>query len=239
MGAWALAGIMLLCGCATHPRAVTSSPITPGKHWFGNRLSDFMDVFQAGVGASSQTESQSWMPPTYGVYAKATPLVNLGFITHNGGTAEIDGRGMGIYGESRTEYGFGPYLGWRINQGHEIANYYKDPDESAAWANRMSSDLGAQTSDFLLELLGRGTAVRNVPAKQLLHDDTQTNHALFGMPRGWQSWAEVGAEVGVPEPFILHHGVTARAGVDVSEVADLAFGFFGYDFNRDDRRNDE
>ena len=40
-------------------------------------------------------------------------------------------------------------------------------------------------------------------------------------------------EVAIPEPFILHSGINARVGFDVSEVFDLALGLICIDFYDD------
>lgn len=206
--------------------------LTPGKYWFSNRLADFMDIFNLGVGVTCANPKTGWFPPTAGVYVEATSLFNLGYITHNGVAAEWDGRGLGAYDESRKLHGIGLWRWWEINQGAQVANYYKDPERSAKWKKRMETEPPEGIAGHYMD----GTTV---PANEGIHDDTKLQSHIFGKRSGWQRSMYIGAEIAIPEPFVTHHGVTVRAGFDLSQAVDFVFGLFGYDFLQDDRQNDE
>lgn len=249
---------LFISGCATVPsasdlRVSTDVPlctarkagiVTPGKHWFMNRVSDLMDIFCLGAGVTTVSRDSGWLPPALGVYAEATSAFQLGAITYGGATLDWEGRGLGAYTEMRTRYGIGPITAWKINQDSQFVNYYKNPKDGELWAERMKETEAARSP--IADILTKSLMTRDgayvgdpVPAKQLLHRDAKMNAVCFGRPRGWQSWGYIGGEVAVCEPFVLHHGVTVRAGVDISEIADFVFGLVGYDFLRDDRQDDE
>ena len=234
---------VLAVGLLSGP-AKADSIITPAAHWLSNRVADFMDIFSLGAGLTFENKLGGPIPPSIGAYAEATCLLNLGYVTHNGGTIEWEGRGAGIYTESRTLYGIGPYRAWKINQGSQIVNVYKDPVEGRAWAQRMETD---QRSDAIPSVnrwicdteVGSWfdvTEVTGDPAKKPLHRDKMFHKAFLGTPRGWQTWEYIGAEAAICEPFLTHAGITLRAGVDLSEVMDFALGCVGIDFKHDDRR---
>jgi hypothetical protein len=222
----------------------TAGVWTPKSYWFSNRLADLMDVFAIGAGITTENRIGGPIPPSLGAYAEFTTLLNLGIITHNGATAEMEGRGAGAFTEARTLYGIGPYRAWKINQGEQCVNYYKNSVRSQAWAKRMETDLRSSAlarvnrwaSNTEAAMLLDITEVGGDPAKRTLHKDRLFHRALFGVPRGWQTWEYVGAEVAVCEPFLTHLGVTLRAGFDLSEVADFVLGVFCIDFKQDDRR---
>jgi len=208
----ALSPLSRLFGCAVAPR----------KYWLGNRLADLMDIFAVGVGVSKTDESRPYFPPSHGVYAEALSLVNLGWIFHEGTTAEMEGRGLGVYSELRKIRGLALYKEWQINQGQEKVNYYKDAELSAAWQDRM------QGSDGL------------APARKLIHSDAELNHAVCGgNPRGWRNWAYIGVEAAVPDPILTQRGITVRLGVNAGEVLDFVLGMFSCDFFGDDRLDSE
>jgi hypothetical protein len=220
------------------------SRVTPARHWCGNRWSDFMDIFSFGIGVTHECAEGGWCPPAYGLYVEATSLLSLGAITYYGPVAEMDGRGAGTYTEKRMMWGIGPYREWAIQQGEESANYYKRAEESAAWRERMEDDLRGYPvvaewiSDLTEGQLG-STELEGEPAKRLVHRDTEFHRSMFGKPRGWQRWEYIGFELAVPEPFLLHHGLTLRAGIDPSEILDFLLGLVCYDFLQDDRRDRE
>lgn len=205
---------------------------TPTTHWFANRGSDFLDIFSIGAGLSVENEEAGVVPPSYGIYFEATHFFNLGYIRHAGATIELEGRGAGIYDEDREIWGIGPYRSWEIRQGGEFAhtNFYKDPQRCAVWNGRMMGDLGLKDGPL------DSTAAY---AKHLIHNDSGPHDGSFVYPRGWHSWEYIGIEIGIPEMLLTHHGVTVRAGFDISEIADFVTGFFFYDFLQDDRRDDE
>jgi len=222
------------------------SVFTPRANWLMNRCSDFMDVFALGVGVTTENEIGGPIPPSIGLYAEATTFLNAGIITHHGVTAEIEGRGAGAYSESRTLLGLGPYRAWKINQGDEAVNFYKDPVASRDWAERMERlrfQGFSRLNAWLDAEIGSGdiglTEVDGVPAKAVIHQDQNFHSAFLGMPRGWQAWEYIGVEAAVCEPFLTHLGVTLRAGFDPSEVFDFVLGFLCIDFKKDDLRGHE
>lgn len=218
--------------------------IAPMAYWAQNRLADFMDIFSIGAGITTENKLGGPIPPSLGVYAEATTLLNLGIITHNGATIEWDGRGAGAFTESRTLYGLGPYRAWRIYQNEQIANYYKNQARSSQWARRMETDLRSDSLAAINRWISTTeigswfelTEVAGDPAKKPIHRDRYFHKAFLGVPRGWQTWEYVGGEVAVCEPFLSHLGVTLRAGFDLSEVMDFALGIVCIDFKQDDRR---
>jgi len=200
-----------------------------------------MDVFCIGFGVSSERKEGGWCPIAHGVYVEATPVFNFGWIMHHGVTAELEGRGAGAYTESRTMWGIGPYREWKIYQDEQAVNYYKNSGKSAMWQERMEDELASvpKLTKVLEDWSGvtLSSEVYGEPAKQIIHKDLRFHESWFGKPRGWQSWMYTGIEIGIPEPFITHHGIAVRAGFDLSEVFDFLLGFLGYDFKQDDRRN--
>jgi len=219
-----LACSLLVAGCGRKA--------TPLKHWFANRGADFQDIFSIGAGLSSQNEKTGIVPPSYGIYLEATTFFNIGYIRHAGGTIEAEGRGLGVYDEDREMWGFGPYRSWEIRQGSEYAhtNYYKDPQRSAGWTGRMVGDLSLRDGPV------DPTAGY---AKHLIHTDSGPHDGFLVYPRGWHSWEYIGIEIGIPEMLLTHHGITVRAGFDISEIIDFVGGIFFYDYLEDDRRDDE
>jgi len=218
--------------------------LAPTANWLHNRWADFMDIFSIGVGATFESKIGGPIPPTIGAYVEATTLFSLGAITHNGGTIEWEGRGAGIYTESRTLYGLGPYRGWKINQGDNIVNFYKNEVESKVWATRMETELRstalARVNRWLADTeLGNWCSVTEIsgdPAKKPIHRDKHFRTAFLGVPRGWQTWEYIGGEIALCEPFLTHFGATVRAGVDPSELMDFLLGFLFVDFRQDDRK---
>ena len=234
---------VLFC-VATVPVRAESSFFTPVAHWFANRVADFMDIFSVGAGLTFENKLGGPIPPSIGAYVEATTLLNFGAITHNGATIEWEGRGAGAYSERRTLYGIGPYRAWRIKQGSELVNYYKDPIASRVWRQRMSTELQSDAIASVNRLVSNSdmgsymslTEVTGDPAKQIYHDDTRFHRAFLGVPRGWQMWEYVGGEFAICDPFLTHMGVTVRAGFDLSEVMDFVLGFLFVDFKHDDRQ---
>ncbi|MCL5269586.1 MAG: OmpA family protein [bacterium] len=187
-----------------------------------NRYYDFRDMINLGVGATHENPTTGMWPPSLGVYVEATDFLQLGAITHNGVTAELDMRGTGVYPESRTRLGFLWWQAVHINQDYREAaymNYFKEDD--TLWAQWMTSPM--------MEFWGK-------PAKDLnyKHWRSDLQYGMCLMPRGYQYWEYTGAEVAICDPFLTHFGLMLRAGVDVSEASDFLLGWFGYDFKHDD-----
>ncbi len=198
-----------------------------GCRYATNRYYDFRDTFRVGVGATVENPVTGPLPPSFGLYLEATDWLNLGWITHNGYTAELDLRGTFVGPESMTRAGLLWWQMLRINQDYDNAEYinpFKDRD--FPWNHRMASP------DY--SFLGR-------PAKRLYYDHWANfmNKGTSLLHRGYQYWEYTGVELAICEPFITHFGVMARLGVDLSEVFDFVLGFAYIDFKRDDLTPEE
>ncbi len=196
---------------------------TASKYWLQNRWSDFRDIGTLSVGVTSDNKYTGFLPSALGLYGEAGPL-HIGLIGFGGMVAESEMRGAGIYAEKRIRFGtiWGEFSEINQSVGTIITtNYYKDSVDSAAWIDRMSTDLEWW----------------NMPAKDLVHDDTEITYKV--LPRGWQSFEYVGVEAAICDPFLTHLGIALRPGIDISEAMDFLLGWFWIDFRQDDRQNDE
>lgn len=191
-----------------------------GCRYAANRCYDLADIFQLGVGVTSQNPRTGMWPPALGVHVQATEFLNLGVDHFDGYVAEMDGRGFYAGREYRTRMGFLPLQTIQIDQdyGTGWSNYFK---QARSWTARMNSS---------------SMRFANAPAKELDYlfwaDRLHCRAPLFH--RGWQYWENVSFEAGICEPIFTHLGVHLRAGVDISEVADFVLGFLCIDFNHDD-----
>lgn len=197
-----------------------------GCSYVCNRLCDFADIFQLGVGVSSENPKTGLFPPSLGVHVQATEFLNLGALHFSGYSAEWDGRGFFAGEESRTRIGFLPFQAIKIDQNYTdgIENYFKK--DEVLWTKRMNS-----------------TNMRwlDSPAKELNYE-FWAYKTYYGAPlfhRGWQYWENVNVEAGICEPFVTHLGLNVRAGFDVSEVSDWLLGFFLIDYKQDDLTAEE
>lgn len=198
-----------------------------------SRVYDFCDIFQAGVGVTSENPKTGVIPPSglfnvlpLGVHVQATEFLNLGAVQYTGRTAEWDGRGFFYGKESRERFGLGPLQILRIDQDYKngYENYFKKVD--GAWTTRMNTE---------------AMRWRKTPAKELEYEywSDQLHIGAPIMPRGWQYWENLGIEIGVAEPFFSHLGASLRLGFDPSEISDFVLGFFTVDFKSDDLTDDE
>ena len=80
-----------------------------GCRYASNRKADFMDIFQFGVGITTENPYSGMFPPTCGIYLQITEFLNLGALTFHGKVWEWDGRGTFAGFESRTRLGLLPY----------------------------------------------------------------------------------------------------------------------------------
>lgn len=190
-----------------------------------NRLADFGDIFQAGVGVTAENPHSGVIPPSLGLHLQITEFVNLGALGFGGLVAEWDGRGLYAGPEIRRRSGLLTYQSIQIAQDYSVGyeNYFKR--ETALWTRRMNSH-----------------AMRkyNAPAKELDYGFYNEEH--YGYPlfhRGWQYWENIGLEIGISEPFLTHLGLHLRLGFDPSEISDFVLGFVLIDYKRDDLRPEE
>ena len=74
--------------------------VTSGCHYGMNRSADFRDIFQFGIGLTTENPDSGIIPPALGLYVQATEFLNLGAVTFTGKSLEWDGRGL-FYGPER------------------------------------------------------------------------------------------------------------------------------------------
>jgi hypothetical protein len=207
-----LCGVLALSGC---------------QYRYGaNRVHDFCDVFQAGIGVTFENPDTGMLPPALGVHAQVSDFANLGGVHFSGLTIEWDGRGFFAGRESRTRLGFAPLQMVRIDQDYSTGreNYFKKSD--ALWTRRMNS---------------RAQRWADAPGKELDYefwaDEFHQGAPLFH--RGWQYWLNSGIEAAICDPILTHAGVDLKLGVDVSEISDFLLGILTLDFKQDDMTSDE
>ena len=200
--------------------------IMSGCHYATNRLYDFCDVFQVGVGATFENPESGILPPAFGIHAQASEYLNLGAHHFAGYTAEWDGRGFFAGYEKRSRWGLGPFQMIQVDQDYDLGRYNYFKVEDALWTQRMNS---------------REMRWNDAPAKELEYSYwAEPKHV--GSPifhRGWQYWENFSLEVGLSEPFLTHWGLNLRLGLDPSEVSDFLLGFFTLDFKQDDLNQEE
>jgi outer membrane protein OmpA-like peptidoglycan-associated protein len=197
------------------------------SRFLANRYYDLRDTFNVGAGVTAENSITGMIPPSFGLHAQVTDFVQLGWITHNGYTAELDQRGTFVGPEAMTRAGFLWWQYLRHNQAYGQASYmnpFKDAD--ALWCIRMES--------YLLAFQGR-------PAKRL-HYEFWAPYAHEGtllLHQGWQYWGNTGVKVALCEPFLTHLGFMLELGVDPSEIMDFALGLVFIDFKHDDMLKEE
>lgn len=186
-----------------------------------NRVYDFCDIFQAGIGITTENAESGVIPPAFGLHLQVTEYLNLGAVRFAGQTYEMDGRGFFAGPEDRTRFGLGPNQLVRIEQNYEEGHYNYFKKVEGSWTKRMNS--------ILMRWKER-------PAKDLEYDFyADTLHV--GSPimhRGWQYWENIGVEAAICEPFLTHWGLDLRLGFDPSEISDWLLGICTVDFKKDD-----
>ena len=241
------------------PLGEMTRPFTPKKHWLSNRLADFRDMFYFGVGVTAENEKTGWLPPALGLHVDM-PFISVGGLEFHGAAVEMEGRAFGAYTfERRKLRGYGPYRRWDIQQVPGKVSFYKDPELSERWTERMSDELAytgkSDLYDFLewlaiiLPFKHEYRRQEKIPAKVLIHPVKEENSYMWdndgmistvrGQRSGWHRWTYFGGEIALFEPVITHMGATVRGGFDVSEFFDFALGFVGIDFLRDDLQDDD
>jgi peptidoglycan-associated lipoprotein len=198
-----------------------------GCRYLANRYYDFRDTFDLGVGITAENPVTGIIPPSLGAHVQVTDFLQLGWITHNGYSAETDMRGTFVGPESYTRAGFLMWQYFHKDQDYVNALYYsKFKDKDFLWCTRMES--------YLLASHGR-------PAKRL-HYEHWTPYPFEGvglLHQGWQYWGYTGANVAICEPFLTHLGLMVRVGLDPSEMSDFVLGWFLIDFKSDDMLREE
>lgn len=216
-GMWLLS-VVVLClmalnftGCAVGTRAKA------------NRVYDFADIVQFGVGLTHENPKSGVIPPALGVHAQLTEFINLGALTYAGAIWEMDGRGFYQGREERFRAGLGPIQILQFNQDYVSDDYYKNyfKQSNTIWGNRMNS---------------RPMRWLESPAKEVNYlywsEEKRIGKPVF--PRGWHYWENIGLEVALSEPFITHWGFILKLGIDPSEISDSLLGLFNVDFKKDD-----
>jgi hypothetical protein len=229
---------------------------TTGCTYLQNRRDDLTDIFVLGVGG---TVGGGPVPSALGLYLEATEFLHLGGMAFEGYTAGIDRRGYGVAAVRETKLGLGPYHFWRIDESHVLANRYKS-GAMAYWESRMGwrperkqgpGPLGPAYPLSPSPMIGVGEQYglfhkangsrgdwgesahgqdRSIPAKRMRFLDSE----LGAFPRGWQDWGFLGVDIAIGEPFVLHVGVRARAGMDISQITDFILGILTIDIYGDD-----
>ena len=211
-----------------------------GCGYIRNVRDDIMDVGSFAIGyvppvapgGEKRPKAVGFLPPAIGVYAQVTDFLHFGALYKATGDLEWDRRGAGVTVDVRRKFGIGPLHDVYVKQTPVWVNAYKTPDnEMDGWRAHMRA-----LSDPIF----------GVPAKTLIFEPESVTlsdwyyggeevswTALPWLWQGWQDWEFVMVEVAVPEPFILHSGFYVRAGVDPSQVFDLALSIFGIDLYSD------
>jgi len=201
-----------------------------GCGYLKNVRDDALDVGTLAVGivppvvpTDEGPKAVGFLPPAIGAYLEVTQFFHLGAIYKATGDLEWDRRGLDVTVDRRWKLGLGPAHQVYIEQTPIVANAYKSTDnELDGWRDHM---------DNLVD------PVFGAPAKTLIYTPTEDRPTgLVGLPylsRGWQDWEGISVEVAIPEPFILHSGFYARAGVDPSQVVDLLLSVFCIDMYGD------
>lgn len=191
-----------------------------------NRMADFRDIFQFGLGLTTENPKSGVIPPTVGLYVQLTEFLNAGAVTFHGKTWEMDGRGFFSGMEDRTRIGILPYQELMIDQdyGEGSENYFKKSD--TLWNDRMGSKAMRWGNASAKELNYENWSIARRQGSPIMH-------------RGWQYWENINVEIGIPEPFITHFGLNLRLGFDPSEIFDWILGFTTFDFKKDDLNLEE
>ena len=193
---------------------------TSGCGYVKNVRDDFLDIGTFAVGGavpSSPPEEESktagFILPI-GIYAQATDIFHVGALMKNTYDLEWDRRGLAIARDDRAKFSFGPGHFVRINQAPVAANAYKkEGNELDGWRDYMRQWQGPITE---------------APAKELIF--RQASGFLPYFYKGWRDWDGVSLEVAISDPFVLHSGIYARAGVHPAQAFDFVLSLFYLDF---------
>jgi hypothetical protein len=198
-----------------------------------------------------------FLPPCLGFYVEATDFLQFGYLFKATGDIEWDRRGLQTCVDIRRKVGFGPWHSVAIKQTPIYADAYKTLDSPmAAWREHMQAlrdpvfdrpaklllfeTEGVQDKDDSMEnmtALDRHMRIRSGDRTrgEAAKDDAPKFEIprLPGLYRGWQDWETFSVEIAVPEPLLLHSGFYLRAGVDPSQILDLALSLICIDLYSD------
>lgn len=195
-----------------------------GCTYLQNRVDDLGDIFIVGIGGTAARETP--FPPALGLYAEATEFLHLGGMLYHGYMLEVDRRGASVTEvEEDTRWAIGPFHKWCRDESCLVGNGYKE-GEMPGWEERMERK-AIESPVFEGPLDAR---LKRVPAKRMRYVEAE----LGPFPRGWQDWGFIGLDAALSEPFLLHAGIRAKLGVDISQVVDFVVGVFYLDLYGDD-----
>jgi len=260
-----LVAMFALSACSAYrPAGTESVRTTPGAtageqtwRFVTNRVFDFTDVFQFGVGLN--TGFGAGMPTERDHEGKRD--VEYGQVGHRtpGGSTSVPAETMG-----GSLLSIGSYVGafvqctdyMRLGRlwfaGHlaewDGRGFYAGPERrtrtglfvwemlhieqfyDVGWENYFKKN----TTLWASRMNSESMRWRATPAKELNYTHWADTHHL-GIPplhRGWQHWANIAAEV---DALIFY----ARVGFDPSEAVDFALGLIGIDYKHDDLKLEE
>ncbi|MGM0453900.1 MAG: hypothetical protein ACQERN_12110 [Thermodesulfobacteriota bacterium] len=193
---------------------------TAGCGYMKNVRDDFLDIGTFAVGGAvpstppaEDAEAAGHILPI-GIYAQATDIFHLGAIQKSTWDLEWDRRGLSVTEDVRAKYSFGPGHFVRIDQAPVAANVYKmEGNDVDGWRDYMRQWEGP---------------ISGAPAKELIF--RQESGFMPYLYKGWRDWDGISLEVAISDPFVLHSGVYARAGVHPAQVVDFALSLFCLDF---------
>lgn len=195
-----------------------------GCTYLRNRVDDFNDIYSIGVGGTIIHETP--YPAALGIYAEATEFLHAGAMLYGGYMLELDRRGASVTKVNKdVRLGLGPFHVWTIDEEYPLAGFFKS-ERASLWQQRMDSLLYLPILQEF-ELMERG---KSYPGKRLQFHGEK----LVRYPRGWQDWGYVGLDVALCEPFVLHAGIRAKVGLDLSQMMDFVVGILGADLYSDD-----
>jgi len=209
------------------------------------------------VRADDELKAIGFLPPCLGLYIEATDFLQFGYLFKATGDVEWDRRGLQTCVDIRRKVGFGPWHSVAIKQTPIYADAYKTPGSPMdAWREHMQAlrdpvfDRPAKL--LLFETDGvqkKGDSTESLTALERhmrirsgdRTDVEKPRKAIPGLEvpqlpnlyRGWQDWETFSVEIAIPEPFLLHSGFYMRAGIDPSQVLDLALSLICLDLYSD------
>lgn len=193
---------------------------TIGCGYVKNARDDFLDIGTFAVGGkvpSPAPEKDAESTPSIlpiGIYVQATDIFHAGVIQKRTWDLAWDRRGLSVAEDARLKYSFGPWHFVRIDQAPIMANDYKEEGNALdGWRAYMRDWKGPITAAAAKELIFR-----------------KESDYLPYFYKGWRDWDGISLELALSDPFILHSGVYARAGVHPAQAVDFVLSLFHLDF---------